>query len=169
MLLTDLAERWKLLLTHVNREVASGHEWAAGSEADKVGRCAPNRVELGPALLVEAQNAIDFGESLVARWLASYMLAGQKRAATRGKEIAHFFSDASMHKSHGRRIGREEARGKGLVIEDLEASQDLQEHALTAYHVMTIAFEHSQSGKMLASHAGRQWIKSHPIGTQVTS
>jgi hypothetical protein len=85
------------------------------------------------------------------------MFAGDQAKA---RAVAAHFNDASVHKSHGRRIDRDEARAQGLVIEDLEADQTLQEHVLTAYHVMTIAFEKSPSNKLITSQTGRSWIKS---------
>lgn len=57
---------------------------------------------------------------MVAAWLANYMLAGNPNGMQMGKTVAAHFNDASSHKSHGRRIDRDEARQQGLNIEDLE-------------------------------------------------
>lgn len=48
----------------------------------------------------------------------------------------------------------------GVVIEELEADQQLQAQVLTAYHLMTIAFEKSQAIKMIHSASDRKWIKN---------
>ena len=65
------------------------------------------------------------------------MFAGKPNAkAIARKAAAHF--NAASHKSHGRRIDRDEARGQGLDVEDLEANQELQEAVLTLYHLVTI-------------------------------
>jgi hypothetical protein len=121
---------------------------------------APILPSLGPALLQEAQNAIDYSEKVVAGWLMRYMFNGQADAEAKGNTVASYFSRGSDKKSHGRRIDREEAREQGVVIEDLESSQDLQEAVLTAYHLMTILFEKSPAVKAIISERSKMWIKN---------
>lgn len=128
--------------------VAAAHVWAPILQA------------VGPALLVEAQNALDYGEQMVAGWLSQYMFAGDPDSVARGKAVASHFNDAAKHKSHGRRIDRDEAASQGLSVEELEASQELQEQVLTAYHLMTIAFERSPMTKIMSTDTGRNWVKS---------
>lgn len=124
---------------------------------------APVLQGIGPALLQEAFNALDYSERMVGQWLEKHMLAGQPDATAEGKRIAGYFNDASNHKSHGRRIDRDEARRQGVCIEDLEDNQRLQEEVLTAYHLATILFEKSPAVKFLASHTNRHWIKNFVV------
>lgn len=129
---------------------AAAHVWA------------PILQTVGPAQLQEAQNALDYAESMVAQWLARYMYAGRasKDAELLGTEVARHFNDASAHKSHGRRIDRDEARDQGVEVEDLEDSQELQEAVLTAYHIATIAFQKGPAAKVIAADTGRMWVKN---------
>ena len=85
---------------------------------------------MGPALLQEAQNALDYSESMVASWLARWMVSANPDPVGTGKAIAQHFNDASKHKSHGRRIDRDEAARTGVVVEHLEDDQKLQEAVL---------------------------------------
>ncbi len=117
---------------------------------------APVLAPLGPAMLRDAVNNPDYSERMVRNWLAKYMLAGDDAKA---KEVAHYFADNTEHLSHGRRIGRDEARDRGVVVEDLETSQATQEAVLTLYHLMTIWFDQSTSTKVMWSLKG-QWIKN---------
>lgn len=121
---------------------------------------APVLATIGPALLQEAQNALDYSERMVAAWLARYMFNGEQDAETKGAQIAAYFNDATEHKSHGRRLDREEARGVGVIVHDLEDSQELQEEVLTVYHLMTIAFQNSLATKVVESTAGGRWVKT---------
>ncbi len=121
---------------------------------------APVLQSLGPALLVQAQYALQYGEEIVGKWLAKYMLADGPDSRNLGAQIANHFNDAGKHKSHGRRIGREEARQQGLTIADMEADQQLQELVLTAYHLATISFEKSFATKLLTTSTGRTWVKN---------
>ena len=127
---------------------------------------APILPSLGPALLQEAQNAIDYSEKVVAGWLMKYMFNGQSDAEVKGNSVANYFSRGSDKKSHGRRIDREEARAQGVLIEDLESSQDLQEAVLTAYHLMTIVFEKSPAVKAIISERSKMSIKTLPCNRQ---
>ena len=121
---------------------------------------APILQSLGPSLLNEAQNALDYGESMVAKWLEDRMLRGAIDAGTIAAATASHFNDASKHKSHGRRIDRDEARANNVVVEDLEVSQALQEAVLNAYHLMTILFENGPAAKVMINTSGTIWIKN---------
>lgn len=122
---------------------------------------APILQTLGPSVLQEAQNALDYSEKMVARWATSYMFKGLPNATALGDGVARHFNDATTHKSHGRRIDRDEARANGVVVEDLEPDQALQDAALTAYHLMTIVFETTATTKLIQSDMKENWIKNH--------
>ncbi|MDQ6878061.1 MAG: hypothetical protein M3082_10270, partial [Candidatus Dormibacteraeota bacterium] len=121
---------------------------------------APILQSLGPALLQEAQNALQYGEKMVSQWLAEQMFRRRANRNELGATVAKHFNDAGVHLSHGRRIDRTEARGQKLVIEDLERDQALQEAVLSAYHLATIAFEQSPTSKMIWTNTNRTWVKS---------
>lgn len=122
---------------------------------------APILPSLGPSLLAEAQMALLHSESMVAEWLEKWMFVGRVDAKEKAVDAAQYFNSAKTHKSHGRRIGRDEAKEKELMVSDLETSQDLQDEVLTAYHVMTITFESSIAGKLIRSSNGTGWVKNY--------
>jgi hypothetical protein len=126
---------------------------------------APILQSQGPSLLQECQNALAYGERMVATWLQFYMLNGAQDPQAKAEAIAKHFNDAASHKSHGRRIDRDEARAQGLDVDDLEDSQDLQEAVLTAYHVATITFDVSPTAKMFRNDAGQSFLKNVTIAS----
>lgn len=124
---------------------------------------APILASLGPSLIQEAQNALTYGENMVGRWLEQYMFSSiedQDQRSSKANRVAEYFNDAKEHKSHGRRIDRDEARNVGVCVEDLEDDQDLQDTVLTAYHLMTIIFERSTAAKGIWAHNGQGWIQT---------
>lgn len=127
---------------------AAAHVWA------------PVLGAIGPALLKEAENALAYSEEMVAGWLEQHMFRGQGDAAAKGREVAKRFNDAGTLKDHGRRIGREEASGWGVVTQALEDDQRIQEALLTSYHALTLLFEHTASTKIVMSSTGSFWIKN---------
>jgi len=146
-----IVDQFEKAKTDITSNFALAHAWA------------PILQSLGPSLMVEAQNALDYGERMVSEWLCKRMLSGIPDATERdakSKQLAKFFNDASNHKSHGRRIDRDEARAQGVCVEDLESNQTLQEAVLTAYHVATICFEQTTAIKMLWSNHRQQWVKN---------
>lgn len=123
---------------------------------------APILASLGPSLITEAQNALDYGEKMVAKWLEEYMFKDITDPVVRSEtaqKAASYFNDATKHKSHGRRIGREEARQQGIIVKSLEDNQTLQESVLTIYHLMSILFEQTFATKIICNHQGRFWLK----------
>ncbi len=147
---------WAVLQTfeRARAEIAAdknlGHLWA------------PVLTTMGPALLQDCDDAIEYSERLVATWLSQHMFAGSATPVEDGKRVARHFGDAKNHKSHGRRIGRDEARQQGLVVEDLENNQDLQDAVLTAYHFLTLVFAMTAATKVVTSSHGSSWIKNQP-------
>ncbi len=127
-----------------------------------VGLWAPVLTNLGPSLLVEAQNAIQYSESTVQGWLEKWMFAKLASPAAAAKNAAKYFNNARVHMAHDTRIDRTMARSQHLEVEDLEERQDLQDAVLTAYHIMTIMFEQTACTKMIRSGSGQSWMKSHP-------
>lgn len=121
---------------------------------------APILPTLGPALLQESQNAIDYSERIVKKWLANYMFRANVSPDQDAARVAEHFSKGGDVTNHGRRIDRDEARKYGVVIDDLEDDQVLQDSVLTVYHLMTILFEKSQAVKMMISSHGKEWIKN---------
>jgi hypothetical protein len=143
-----VVEQFEQARSEITADTTVAHLWA------------PVLQSLGPSLLQEAKNALEYGERMVAGWMASYMFAGDPDPAARGAAAARHFNDASTHKSHGRRIDRDEARGQGLVVDDIEPDARLQDAVLTMYHVSTIVFEQSPTAKLLWSSSGRTWMKN---------
>jgi hypothetical protein len=143
-----IVEQFELGKKEILADLNAAHVWA------------PILQSLGPALLVEARNALDYGKQMVATWLADYMFRGQPDAAVLGSTIANHFSNTATHKSHGRRIGLAEAAAQGVRVEALETSQELQDAVLTAYHLMTIAVERGPATKVMATDTGRSWLKN---------
>lgn len=134
------------------------------SDADVSLAYAPILQTMGPALVQEARVSLRYSEETVASWMEKFMFKDHPDAGTRAKQVASFLNDRDTHLDHSRRIGRDEARAEGLVIEDLESSQDLQEAVLTAYHLMTILFERTAFSKVMFSHLGQSWLKNWAPG-----
>jgi len=121
---------------------------------------APALQTLGPALLQEAQYALDYGEAMVSRWLAKRHFSGRADVQAKSDAVANYFNRSDNHKSHGRRIDRDEARAQELTVINLEDDQELQDIVLTNYHIGTLIFEHTPCVKFIVGNHGKAWIKN---------
>ncbi len=115
---------------------------------------------MGPSLVQEAANALEYGEKMVRGWLESRMFRGRGDASTLAAAAAKHFNATDVHKNHARRIDRDEARSVNLVVEELEEAQDLQEAVLTAYHLASLNFSVTKAVKLFASNHRVTWQKN---------
>ena len=112
--------------------------------------------QYGTALLEECEAYEKLAKTLVRQWLERWMLDGDADLA---EEASGWFADFDTHLSHRRGISRGAARRKGIVIDDLEASQDLQDAVLSVHHATTHAFSALPVTKIIENHLGSAFIR----------
>lgn len=115
--------------------------------------------QYGPALLVQCEIAQELSQSLVTAWLRQYMFAGQADAQVRAERISAGLANHPDHLSHGRFIPRDRARQLGLVVEDLETDQQLQDLVLSIFHATTHTFNATACVKLIENHLGRAFVR----------
>lgn len=143
----SIVEQFEEAKQDIISNTALAHAWASVLQS------------FGPALLQEARKSIEYGQSIVEGWLQQYMLANSPDSGELAAQVAKYFG-SNAHGSHGRRIGRDDARQHHLAVLDLEDNQELQDEVLTLYHLSTIAFENGPAVKSVLSSNGRMWIKN---------
>jgi hypothetical protein len=87
------------------------------------------------------------------------MFAGLKNPAERAAETAHWFNNHQIHQSHALGIGRDDARGQKVLVDDLEADGELQDIVLSTFHITAISFSRSNAVKLIENHLGRRFLK----------
>lgn len=129
-----------------------------------LGAWAPMIPQYGPGLLQMCETANALSKGLVRDWLKAYMFAGQPNPARKAERVAKFFGDFKQHKSHGVGIFRDVAKSKGLVIDDLETDQNLQDAVLSVFHATMLTFNFSPCIKLIENNLGRGF---YVLGQQV--
>lgn len=119
--------------------------------------------QYGPALLVQCEHAIDLSKSLVTTWLKDYMFKGEKDAVGKSNRIAKILSHHAHFKSHSRHISREDAKGFGLKIIDLETDAKLQDLVLSVFHSTTQTFDATPFAKIIENHLGKAFMKRYQV------
>lgn len=122
---------------------------------------------MGPALIESCEEALRYSKRIVSDYLINYMLCDKEDRNTICKNIVYILSHGHIDKNnHGRRIDRNEARDLGIIVEDLEDNQNLQDSTLSLYHLYTLIFETTAVSKVITSNTGKRWIKSIPQAPQ---
>ncbi|MCD6562571.1 MAG: hypothetical protein J7K23_01490 [Thermoproteales archaeon] len=130
-------------------------------EPDKIRSWIPILQQYGPALLVEAKNAIDLSKELIYEWLKEYMFKGHKDAEEKAEKVANFLSDYQYFKSHSRHVNIDKARDLGLLVDELEDDQEFQDLVLSVFHATMITFDKTNAVKIIENHEGRAFIKHY--------
>jgi hypothetical protein len=118
----------------------------------------PMLAQYGPDLLVTCQNANALSKDLVTTWLKDYMFMSDPDATGKANAIADWMADHNTFKSHGRTISRDQARGKGMIVTDLEADQALQDAILSVYHAVSLTFSGGIVVKLVENHLGKAFM-----------
>lgn len=121
----------------------------------------PRFAALPPGFLNLCEQVTKLSAEKVESWLGQYMFHGTDPA--KAQEIAHWLANFAEHKTHGRPIGIELARSKGLNVTPLEADQHLQEAVLSVFHATMVTFQATGCLKVVENHLG----KGHYIVVQV--
>ena len=111
-----------------------------------------------PGLLTQCEDSRKLASDMVAGWLERYMLSEEENAGEKSKKIAEWFADYESFKSHGRRVGRDQARKIGVKVVDLENDSDLQNAVLSVHHATTHTFSMTLAAKIIENHHGRAVI-----------
>jgi len=116
--------------------------------------------QYGPALLIQCDNAIKLSKLLVTDWLKLYMFNNDRRKIKTAKKIAAYLSNHKNFKTHGRHIDRAQAKKQGLIIEDFESDQVLQDAVLSVFHAMTHTLSGTSAVKIIENHLGKAFVKT---------
>jgi len=128
-------------------------------DSQNLGSWLPILTQYGPGLLIECKNAIALSKTLVQDWLKKYMFHGTPRASYKATFVAKRLAAHQDHKSHSRHLDREDCRKMGLVIDNLETDQTLQDLVLSVFHASTITCNVTPLAKIIENHNGKAFIK----------
>lgn len=115
--------------------------------------------------LTMCETTLNLAREKVRDWLAKYMFSTDPDRDHKSASIADWLGNAKEHKTHGRPISIEQARGKGLRIERLEDDQELQERVLSVFHATMVTFQVTPCVKMVENQDGKGVYTTIQIAT----
>lgn len=125
---------------------------------DRLGAWVPILQQYGTSLLQRCVDAEELSRRLAQQWLDEYMLAGNPQATALAQEASAFFADYDQHLAHSLGIDRDQLRARGLVVDDLEDDQELQDAVLSVHHAALHTFVGTPAVKVIENHRGRAFI-----------
>lgn len=129
------------------------------ANASLLGAWAPILQQYGPALIEQCNAAEKLARRLVRQWLKQYMFASEQDPGRAADRVVRYFASFNIHRSHSLGISRDQARAKGVVIDDLEADDPLQDAVLSVHHATIITLTMSAAVKIIENHLGRAFLQ----------
>jgi hypothetical protein len=124
-----------------------------------IGAWLPLLRSLLPGLIAQCTHSRALAEEFAAKALERHMFNGEPDAQAKAEAAARWFADFSAFKSHGRRVGPEEAKAQGLKVLDLEADNEFQDLVLSVHHAVRHTFNGTGTTKLIENHHGRAYLE----------
>jgi hypothetical protein len=121
--------------------------------------------QMGPALLVQCDNAIMLSKTLVREWLTRFMFAGDPDGADKASAVAEYLGQHSNFKSHGRCIRQSDLEGKnlGLKLTRLDADPALHDKVWSVYHALDVIFGATPIYKIFFNSNGQAVVRAQAV------
>jgi len=112
-----------------------------------------------PAFLGECEKAVKWSNELVSSWLARNMLASDPDKDIKIETILKELGDHSVSYAHNRHLSSQKCRDIGLVINDLESDQELQDKVLSVHHIYFHTLSSTPAFKIIENQCGQAFIQ----------
>jgi len=123
----------------------------------------PIIAKYNPTLIGECQKAISWSEEIVKNWLINNMLSRNDDPESQAETIFKELGDHALTKSHARHISISKCKEIGLVVEDLEEDQELQNLVLTIHHSTIHTLAATPAYKIIENHEGTAFIQQAQV------
>lgn len=114
--------------------------------------------KLTPTFLTRCQQSDELVDKLTDK-----ILSGKGLTPEKIEDIKKKFSKNDDTKTHNRHIDREECKNVGLIIEDLEDDQKMQDIVLGMHHCCMILADKTNIDKIVENQIGGNYILTTPI------
>ncbi|NMC50279.1 MAG: S49 family peptidase [Desulfovibrio sp.] len=108
-----------------------------------------------PTFIAQCENACRWAEDLVKAWLETNMFSGDPNPKQTASEVTDKLIDYGHKVNHGKHLSIDEVREKvGLVVEQIENCQHMQDLILTVHHTYMHTLSNSNAVKIIENHNG---------------
>lgn len=113
--------------------------------------------KLNPTFLTICEQANKMSEELT-----DQVLDKSSYDETTKSKIKEIFVNSQNSKTHSRHINRDKCKDAGLLIEDLETNQEIQDAVLSIHHCCMILAEQTPIIKLVENNLGKAYVIQQP-------
>lgn len=117
-----------------------------------------------PTLIGQCEKAITWSSTLVQDWIERGMLKGNSDAKKIAQSIVQDLTQ--LQHSHARHVAAEHVAKLGVVVERLEADQQLQDTVLTVHHAFMHTLSATPACKIVENQNGIATVVQAQLGTK---
>lgn len=111
-----------------------------------------------PTFIGTCEKAIDWSKEITIKWLQDCMFNEQADAERKARAIVDKIASHKETKSHSRHLSAQKCKDIGLVIEDLEQDQKLQDAVLSIHHACMTTLQSQSVVKIIENQKGKIFI-----------
>lgn len=120
---------------------------------------APILSRYSPSFLTQCEYAVDWSQTFVNSALVANMFADDPEAISRATGVVKDLSSADLNKAHNKHLGIDKVRSLGVVVEQLEDDQALQDAVLTVHHCFMHTMTTTTAIKIVENGEGRAAVR----------
>jgi hypothetical protein len=120
---------------------------------------APILSRYSPSFLTQCEYAVDWSQTFVNSALVANMFADDPDAIGRASAVVKDLSSAELNKAHNKHLGIDRVRAVGVIVEQLEDDQKLQDAVLTVHHCFMHTMTSTTAIKVVENHEGKAAVR----------
>jgi len=143
----------------IKDELLGNEELGITGDPQKVVLWGPILGTMGPALLIQCENAKQFGLHLVVEFMTRYMFAEDPMAQSKAQGIAEALNDYNRWLSHGRRVDLESLQRLQVRAKTLIDDQELLELIDEAWAAVDFTLANTVTIRITENHLGQATVR----------
>jgi hypothetical protein len=143
----------------IRDEILGNPDRQIPANPQKISLWGPILATMGPALLIQCENAKQFGQRLVIEFMTRYMFAEDPEAQAKAQRIADDLSNYSRWLSHGKKVDLSELQRlgvKAISLADDSALLNIVDEVWAAYD---LTLSNTESIRITENHLGQAQVR----------
>src|SRR2546422_5300783 len=120
----------------------------------------PIIAKYSPTLIGECQKALTWANEMVRSWLLTGMFKDDANRDPKVDKILKVLSDHAFTKSHARHLSMQGCMDIGLIIQQMELEQELQDAILSVHHISLLTLTNTPAYKIIENQEGKAFIQT---------
>jgi len=148
----------------IRDEILGNPSRGIAPDPQKISLWGPILATMGPALLVQCENAIQFGRQLAIDFMTRYMFVGDPIAQAKAEGIADALIDNSRWLSHGRKVDLLSLQRLGVLATPLASNPTLLNSIDEIWAACDLTLSNTPTIRLTENHLGHACIRSMTTG-----